>query len=158
MWKLIIGSIIFLPLSSGIKTKQINHNKIVDRHNYYRDMLGVPHLKYSKKCSDFAQNWAEHLAKENDGLSHSNDNEYGENCYWYSGSADENRVVDRWASEKEFFNHKKRTYSHKSGHYSQMIWRDTKLVGTGMAIASDGSEYWVCTYYPAGNYVGEKAY
>lgn len=79
-----------------------------------------------------------------------------------SGKADENRVVDKWAEEEKYFNHKKRTYERgtgrKYGHYSQVIWRDTKLIGAGVATCRNGSQIWVCNYDPPGNYIGEKVY
>lgn len=158
MWRLILLSTLFLSASAMIKTKTINQQKVVDRHNYYRKMVGVPNLKYSKDCADNAQQWAEFLAKRNNGLSHSDSDKYGENIYWSSGEATELRMVDKWAEEKKYFNSKSRKHSHKNGHYSQIVWRKTKFVGVGMAIAKDGSEYWVASYYPAGNFIGEKAY
>jgi hypothetical protein len=43
------------------------------------------------------------------------------------------------------------------GHYTQVVWRSTHLVGCGM-VSCGGSEVWVCNYSPAGNYVGERPY
>ena len=149
-----MASIVFLSIS----TRQINEKTILERHNYYRSQVGVPPLKLSKECQESAQKWAEYLAKRNNGLTHSKNMKYGENCFWSSAEASEKLVVDRWASEKKYFNTRTRKYSYKTGHYTQIIWRDTKYVGVGMAIANDGSEYWVCNYYPIGNYTNEKAY
>jgi len=154
MWKLLIASVVFLSIS----TRQIDENVILKRHNYYREQVGVQALKLNKECQETAQKWAEYLAKRNRGLSHSNNRKYGQNCYWNSVSSTEEQVVDSWASEKRYFNSKTRKYSSKTGHYTQIIWRDTKFVGVGMAIANDGSEYWVCNYYPPGNYTNQKAY
>jgi pathogenesis-related protein 1 len=158
MWQLLISSSILLSLASGVSTRAINQQKVVSQHNVYRKQLKIAPLKYSEECAAYAQKWANYLALKNSGLSHSKTRKYGENCYWNSGQAKEIKVVDRWGDEKSTFNKVKRTYSPGSGHYSQMVWRDTKFVGAGMAIASDGSEYWVCTYYPAGNFIGRKAY
>ena len=113
---------------------------------------------FSQECADFAQQWAEKLAKKNHGLSHSKKNKYGENIYWCSDISNETEMINAWTEEKEFFNTKRRNHTKRNGHYTQMIWENTKYVGTGMAIAKDGSQYWVCTYYPPGNWIGEKAY
>ncbi len=158
MWRLIILSLVLLSVSSLVKTRQVDQQKVVERHNYYRKMVGVPDLKYSNECAAYAQKWAENLAFKNNGLKHSGSHKYGENIYWKSNSSNEIEMIDYWAEEKKYFNANTRHHSHKNGHYSQIVWRDTKFVGVGMAIAKDGSEYWVATYYPAGNYIGEKAY
>jgi hypothetical protein len=158
MWRLLILTILFISASSVVKTRLVNQQLSIDRHNHYRKMVHVPKLKFSQECADNAQEWAEYLAKNNTGLSHSNTTEFGENIYWNSGRSSEIMMVDQWALEKKYFSEKSRKHSHKNQHYSQVIWRTTKYVGVGMAIANDGSEYWVASYYPVGNYLGEKAY
>ena len=77
-------------------------------------------------------------------------------------------VVDDWASEKEYFNYKTRKCiknccdfvdccPDECGHYTQIIWRDTKEVGC--AVSKLGSkQIWVCQYNPPANYIGEKTY
>ena len=158
MWRLLSFSVLFISTTVIVKTRTIDQQKIIDRHNHYRKMVHVPSLKYSKECADYAQHWAEKLALQNNGLKHSGSSKFGENIYWKSGKANGVIMVDKWAEEKKYFNSKSRKHTHKNGHYSQVVWRNTEYVGIGMAIAKDGSEYWVASYYPAGNYIGEKAY
>ena len=158
MWRLIVFSALLLSFAIKVSTRKVNQQKVVERHNYYRKMVGVPNLTFSKDCANYAQKWAEQLALKNNGLKHSGSSKYGENIYWNSGMANEWDMIDYLAREKKYFNQNTRKHSHKNGHYSQMVWRNTQFVGVGMAIAKDGSEYWVTTYYPAGNYIGEKAY
>ena len=45
-----------------------------------------------------------------------------------------------------------------SGHYTQMVWRNTTQVGMGQAVCSDGSIVIVAEYDPPGNYMGQKPY
>ena len=72
------------------------------------------------------------------------------------------QVVDLWASEEEFFNHKKRKYRFKEGqkygHYSQIIWAKTTKIGAAVRLCKDGSQIWVCNYDPPGNYIDEEVY
>ncbi len=43
-----------------------------------------------------------------------------------------------------------------SGHFSQVVWKNTKQAGFGVAKTADGhSIYVVGQYKPAGNYVGQ---
>jgi pathogenesis-related protein 1 len=47
------------------------------------------------------------------------------------------------------------------GHFTQVIWKATQLVGCGKAQGTPqkgGSTYIVCNYYPSGNYAGQKPY
>ena len=44
------------------------------------------------------------------------------------------------------------------GHFTQVIWKNTQYVGCGKATAANGWVYFICNYYPAGNWRGEKPY
>ncbi|MEX1001769.1 MAG: CAP family protein [Crocinitomicaceae bacterium] len=132
---------------------------LLERHNYYRKKVGVPPLEWSDSLSVYAQNWADQLAKKCM-LKHRPQDDYGENVYGSSGETTAIRVVDYWASEEEFFNHRRPVYKSGKGygHYTQIIWRDTKLLGAGVAQCKGGGQIWVCNYDPAGNWTGENVY
>lgn len=40
------------------------------------------------------------------------------------------------------------------GHFTQMVWKDTKSVGCGLALTSNNRAYITCNYHPAGNIRG----
>jgi hypothetical protein len=47
------------------------------------------------------------------------------------------------------------------GHYTQIIWRNTKEVGCGVASCQAGGatyDIWICNYSPPGNVVGQNPY
>jgi len=158
MWRLIF-ILPFISFTSEIsEEREIDQFAVIERHNDYRRDLGLNDLQYSEECAQKAQLWAEHLAKKNRGLKHSKFDGYGENIAWNSIEMSESETVDMWGEEIEKFNKRRRKFTYATGHYSQIVWKNTKFVGTGMAVAKDGSEYWVCNYYPTGNVIGEKAY
>jgi pathogenesis-related protein 1 len=133
-------------------------NELVQRHNYYREQVKVPKIKWSDKLAQKAQDWAIVIAKK-DRLIHSN-YKYGENIFMSTGAVSPKFVVDDWASEKKYYHGEKissKNY-HLFGHYTQIIWSSTIYVGCAEAISKTGKYYWVCEYDPPGNYIGEKPF
>lgn len=43
------------------------------------------------------------------------------------------------------------------GHFSQVVWLDTKEIGVAQARSKSGKIFVVANYSPAGNYVGSFA-
>lgn len=128
----------------------------------------LPNLAWSEDLANVAQNYANHLAGTC-ALVHSG-GQYGENLASFGGQrATAQQVVDLWASEKSCYTYGtfKTADSCSSacdgsggcGHYTQIVWRGTKVVGCGVAECAGGnSEVWVCNYDPPGNYIGEAPY
>lgn len=42
----------------------------------------------------------------------------------------------------------------KTGHFTQIVWRDSTEFGVGMSRNRNGEVYVVCNYNPAGNFLG----
>jgi pathogenesis-related protein 1 len=123
-------------------------------HNKARADVGVKPVVWSDKLAAYAQNWAQKLASTGT-FTHSGGN-FGENL----AQGDSVEVaLNMWLTEKPNYNGG--TISNQnlmdSGHYTQIVWRDTKRIGCGKAKTGD-SFIWVCSYDPPGNYLGEKAY
>lgn len=130
--------------------------RILERHNYYRQLQGAPDLRWSDTLTQEAQNWADYIAKK-DIMAHSK-MEYGENIYMSTEEVSPESPVDTWADEEQFYHGE--TISNQNyqlfGHYTQLIWAATTYVGCAEAVSKTGKHYWVCEYSPAGNYIGEK--
>jgi pathogenesis-related protein 1 len=126
-------------------------------HNFYRKQVGTPPLVWSTRLASLAQNWANYLIQT--GLyKHPSNLQHGENLFEVVGpSADVRQVVDAWASEQARYDHRTNSCSGRCGHYTQIIWHDTRLVGCGVA-QKNRRQVWVCNYDPPGNIVGERPY
>ena len=61
----------------------------------------------------------------------------------------------QWYDEIKDYSYSKATFIPGTGHFTQVVWKDSKEVGFGVAQASDGSFYAVANYFPAGNWSGE---
>lgn len=130
--------------------------EIVAAHNSVRADHGVPPLRWSDEVAEYAQKWANALIANGE-FKHSSPR-YGENLFEISGgSTTAYDVVSAWAAERKNYNYRKNTCSGTCGHYTQVVWRDTHLLGCGMA-RDRRREVWVCDYEPHGNIVGERPY
>ena len=69
-------------------------------------------------------------------------------------------MVNAWVRERKYF--KPGVFPDNSttgnvadvGHFTQLVWRDTREVGCALAKNAD-NDVLVCRYSKAGNYVGE---
>ena len=131
----------------------------LNQHNKYRRMHGAPDLIHNADLTKLAQAYAEKLAK-NDDFQHSN-------CKWGGKDVGENlamcggmpmtgeNMTDMWYDEIKDYDFKKSTFSSETGHFTQVIWKNTKEVGFGLAKSRSGNYYAVGNYYPAGNFMGQ---
>lgn len=131
--------------------------QMLDAHNAVRVKVGVAPLVWSEQLTAVAQEWANHLVAAGE-FAHSHNKDTGENLYEIEGaSASPDTVVKAWADEVKDYNYATNACSGVCGHYTQIVWGDTKQVGC--AAAQKGRrQVWVCEYAPPGNYVGRKPY
>ena len=131
---------------------------MLEWHNKYRKMHHVPPLKLNKDICTISENYAKTLATKLKSLQHS-DNEYkgkelGENLYRSFGMEVNGYAVSKnWYDEINRYNFNG-DWQSGCGHFTQMIWKDTKEVGFGKWKDKNGHTFVVANYYPAGNYVG----
>uniref|UniRef100_A0A8C0F8Z3 Golgi-associated plant pathogenesis-related protein 1 n=1 Tax=Bubo bubo TaxID=30461 RepID=A0A8C0F8Z3_BUBBB len=134
--------------------------EVLKAHNDYRKKHGVPPLKLCKKLNTGAQQYAEELATTRV-LKHSSESangKCGENLAWASYDQPGKDVADRWYSEIKNYSFQNPGFSSGTGHFTAMVWKNTKKMGVGKASASDGSTFVVARYDPAGNVVNPGYY
>jgi uncharacterized protein YkwD len=126
-------------------------------HNEVRARVDVAPLRWSYRLAARAQEWATHLLEEGQ-FYHRPHPVSGENLFEITGSrALPVEVVGDWASEAHDYSYRSNSCRGVCGHYTQLVWGDTREVGC--AVARDpGREVWVCNYDPPGNWVGERPY
>jgi uncharacterized protein YkwD len=156
---------ITLSLATSSSTlSPAQQRELLDTHNRYRREVGVPLLTWSDGLATSAQQWANELARRGS-LVHSG-TRYGENLWGGSppGSYSLTAMVNSWGSEQRFFrngrfgNGVSTTGNWQDvGHYTQIVWRNTREVGCGLA-STGRQDFLVCQYNPAGNVVGQQVY
>lgn len=154
-----------VPVSTGSLLSQQEAQAALDVHNKARNDVKVTPLSWSSELATFAQAWANHLAENGCTMKHrpasgSWAQQYGENIYWAQGrsllAAD---ASSSWYSEVEHYQYGPYEGTSRGvGHYTQMVWNDTKAVGIGKATCRDGSVIIVANYNPRGNTVGVRPY
>uniref|UniRef100_A0A803V9W7 Golgi-associated plant pathogenesis-related protein 1 n=1 Tax=Ficedula albicollis TaxID=59894 RepID=A0A803V9W7_FICAL len=112
------------------------------------------------QCVDSFARYAEELATTRV-LKHSSESangNCGENLAWASYDQSGKDVADRWYSEIKNYSFQNPGFSSRTGHFTAMVWKNTKKMGVGKASASDGSTFVVARYDPAGNVVNPGYY
>jgi pathogenesis-related protein 1 len=135
----------------------------LDGHNAARADVGVEDLSWNDTLQAYAENYA-NLRKSDCSLTHSN-GPYGENIYGGLGGTEfyAADAVKSWVSEKQYYDYDTNTCSLGElidcGHYTQVVWRDTTQLGCARVVCDNNSGMFIiCSYYPPGNYPGEKPY
>ncbi|XP_037632657.1 Golgi-associated plant pathogenesis-related protein 1-like isoform X2 [Sebastes umbrosus] len=116
-------------------------------HNSYRSMHNTPPMTLSKELTAAAQKWADHLLQIN-ALQHS-DGQDGENIYFMSSTAKikltGKEAVDSWYNEIKDYNWSNPGFSSNTGHFTQVVWKDSTELGVGLA--TDGKRVFVVGQY-----------
>ena len=156
-WFYSIGLLLFSWQSIGASAGNSIAKEMLAAHNVYRTRVGSPPLAWSNDLAARAQQWATTLIDR--GLyAPRRDGHFGENLFEISGgNANPSRVVSAWMSEEANYDHATNSCKARCGHYTQVIWRTTRLVGCGVA-RNAKREVWVCDYDPHGNTIGERPY
>ncbi|XP_036328947.1 Golgi-associated plant pathogenesis-related protein 1-like [Rhagoletis pomonella] len=126
----------------------------LDAHNRFRAQhQNCPPLSLSKELSRYAQQWAKHLAGTGR-LEHRQVHTYGENLYTCFGmEVNGSTPVQRWYDEIRYYDFSKPNYKPGTGHFTQVVWRESRQLGVGIATRGD-TTYVVCNYNPPGNIIG----
>ncbi len=127
-------------------------------HNSFRAQHEAPELQLDPTLNQVAEEWAQQLARTHT-FEHRPDSGYGENLFMMSsggsGHAGAEQAFRSWADEESAYNYGKPGFAMETGHFTQVVWKDTKRVGVARACIPGSSEtYVVADYDPPGNYEG----
>ena len=113
----------------------------------------------NKDICIIAQNYAEKLAKSK--ALNKSGNKYkgdvlGENILYSDKIVNGKMVSSYWYNEISKYDFEK-DYQKEALNFSQMVWKDTKEVGFGLA-GQEGNWFIVANYYPCGNLLNQYSY
>jgi uncharacterized protein YkwD len=136
--------------------------RVLAAHNRERNVLGIAPLRWNPELAEAARGWADHLARSG-AFEHApeQDEPQGENLWAGTrGRYALEAMVNGWVREKQYFraglfpNNSTTGQVEDVGHYTQLVWRDTREVGCALASGAR-EDVLVCRYAQAGNYEGE---
>jgi uncharacterized protein YkwD len=132
---------------------------LLKRHNDFRGAHAVGKLTWNTTLSGFA---GKYLQKRGTGkntcpnFEHSG-GPYGENLAIGYGTP--TQAVSAWGDERAEYNFNKPGFSSATGHFTQMVWKDTRQVGCARKYCTSSNVYrgWylACEYWPRGNVIGQ---
>lgn len=131
-----------------------NASTLLNAHNAKRALhKDTGSLTWSSELETYAQNYADQYDCSGN-LIHSG-GPYGENLalgYGVSGS------IDAWYDEISSYDFNNPGFSENAGHFTQLVWKSSTLVGCGVKSCNNAwGDYVVCSYQSAGNVIGEFA-
>jgi len=156
-----------VPSSTGSSISTAAAQAALDLHNRARQDVGTAPLAWSAELAAFAQQWATYLATEKGCHMEHRPHQgpwatrYGENIFWGSAASFSPRdAANSWYSEIKDYTPGPLTGSnwYKTGHYTQMVWKNTTHVGMGQAVCPNGAILIVGNYDPPGNFMGQAPY
>ncbi|KAF1929894.1 PR-1-like protein, partial [Didymella exigua CBS 183.55] len=125
---------------------------ILDVTNLYRRQHNASQLSWNNSLAEYAKDWSEDCKFDHSG------GPSGENLA--SGYPNVTASVEVWGNEREDYDFDKGEFSAETGHFTQLVWRNTSTVGCARTECNGDQKggkgdapgwYIVCEYYPAGN-------
>lgn len=152
-------------LVGGTATRADFKARLLAAHNQERSSMGVQPLVWDERLAADARAWADELAATGR-FEHSPDEPgqepQGENLWAGTPRAfSPEAMVGLWIAEKKdyrpgvFPNNSRSGDVERVGHYTQLVWRDTREVGCATAVGAE-EEFLVCRYSGAGNVYGQR--
>ncbi len=157
----------------------VSSEALVNTHNSVRQRLGIPDLVWSNQMAVYATEWALFLANQGGcGLQYRGPNSLplyknglGENLYkgdavvWADGrrevqQLEAKQVVLSWVEQSVDYDYSSNSCgpNRDCENYTQVVWRDSRVVGCGAASCGNKDQIWVCNYDPPGNFLNQRPY
>lgn len=138
--------------------------RALELHNIERARYGLELLQWNPELANMAACWADlkayghsedHFCATGENIAYG----YGAPCYTTPLIGMENAINSFLDEDRAYA--AKRQFGEDTGHWTQIVWKDTKYVGCATSQRKnfldeeDTSIYVVCEYYPAGNVMGQ---
>ncbi|KAF2624398.1 PR-1-like protein [Macroventuria anomochaeta] len=129
---------------------------VLDVTNLYRRQHNASQLAWNESLVEYAKDWSEDCEFKHSG------GPSGENLA--SGYPNVTASIEAWGNERDDYDFDKGEFASKTGHFTQLVWRNTSTVGCARTECNGSQKggkgdapgwYVVCEYYPTGNVIGQ---
>jgi uncharacterized protein YkwD len=117
---------------------------ILAAHNFYRKQHNASDLIWNTTSATFANKYVSGCNFKHSG------GPTGENLV--ASLTNATYSVDLWGQERKSYNFKSGGFSEETGHFTQLVWKDTTSIGCAVRNCKGKLDFYVvCEYYPQGN-------
>jgi hypothetical protein len=150
--------VLLCPAWAATGISEEEKTAILDAHNTYRCMHGVPLFEWDDAAAAAAQ---AHVDTGDWAISDAmvGNEQCSENLAWGSPTMTVERATEKWYEEIENTPDGAGLipeYTRSCGYYSTLVWKSSIRIGCGRGTRNgEGGDYTTCYYCPAGNVAGE---
>ncbi|KAM7190794.1 CAP domain containing protein [Naviculisporaceae sp. PSN 640] len=124
---------------------------ILNSTNTFREQHNASSVAYNNTLAKFASSYLSSLSDCE--FEHSG-GPFGENLA--IGCSDTvSGCVELWGNERDMYDFGNPGFDKATGHFTQLVWKDTTDVGCGRKWCGEKRWYLVCEYWPRGNILGQ---
>ncbi|CAI5537655.1 unnamed protein product, partial [Closterium sp. Naga37s-1] len=155
-------------INNRCSSAPLANSDYLDQHNAARAAVGAVPLVWDDALASRARAWVQTLSSSahNCQLQHGGASGEGQNLSGASpsGWASNGDAVRWWVDEGKWYqlgvfpNGCAGGDWAKCGHYTQVVWNNTRRLGCAKASCGTRSDVWACHYSPPGNYNGQLPY
>ncbi|CAO2201422.1 unnamed protein product [Urochloa humidicola] len=160
-------ALVFSMVVASMAQNTAEEQEFLSLHNDARREVGVEDVVWDETVAAFARAYAARHAGDCS-VVHSENAErwrldYGENIAGGT-SLTVAGAMQMWVREKQYYDSASgmcmigRPEELKCGHYTQVVWRNTKAIGCARVKCDNGGIFITCNYSPAGNVIGQRPF
>lgn len=131
------------------KTTHLFTSAILNSTNFYRSEHNASNVSWNDTLAEFA---SDYLDGNGCKFQHSG-GPYGENLAM--GYINATASVEGWGNERHEYDFSHSGFHKDTGHFTQLVWKNTTDVGCGRKLCGESGWYLICEYWPRGNVIGE---
>jgi len=125
-------------------------DSILNITNTYREWFNATELTWNDTLAEAADDAVTDCIFEHSGQ------EYGENLA--AGFQNVTAAITAWKNEVEKYNYGDADFSTETGHFTQLVWKNTTQIGCARKECGGKGEapgwFIACEYFPPGNFIG----